>query len=133
MRKEFVSYETALELKELGFNEECFWWYDFEGKLRQDIYTTNNNSKYFTEGNSCSAQLFQQAFKFFRDKYRLDCFIEKTTGGGDGISQIYVGIYYRHLCDVKDLNYSTKNVYDTYEEAEIECLKQLIKIAKQIV
>ena len=29
MKEQFIPYELALELKELGFNEECFgtWWF----------------------------------------------------------------------------------------------------------
>ena len=28
MEKEFVPYDLALELKDLGFGEECFAWYN---------------------------------------------------------------------------------------------------------
>ena len=32
MEKEFVTYEIALKIKDLGFNEECFRYYQ-NGKL----------------------------------------------------------------------------------------------------
>ena len=34
MNKEFIPYEQALELKELGFDEECFKYYTEMGTLR---------------------------------------------------------------------------------------------------
>ena len=38
MIKEFVSYEIALALKELGFDEPCFtYYYNVTGKLRTNI------------------------------------------------------------------------------------------------
>ena len=33
MEKEFVSYEQALALKELGFDEPCFGYYEPNGEL----------------------------------------------------------------------------------------------------
>ena len=33
MKNEFVTYEIALELKELGFDEPCFKAYDIKGVL----------------------------------------------------------------------------------------------------
>jgi hypothetical protein len=33
MEKEFISYEQALILKELGFNEPCFGWWFVDEKM----------------------------------------------------------------------------------------------------
>jgi hypothetical protein len=71
MDKEFVPYEQALALKELGFNEPCFACYDElkENKLSlSTIYSfapknaTNSNFKFNTY-----APLFQQVFKWFEE------------------------------------------------------------------
>ena len=44
MIKEFVSYEMALELKELGFDEPCFtYYYDISGELRKNISVDIHN------------------------------------------------------------------------------------------
>jgi hypothetical protein len=121
MEKEFILYEQALALKELGFDEECFWWYDFEKQLRKDIHGFNTNSKYFMEGSSCSAPLYQQVFRWFREKYNLKGHVEAVEYL-DGTPNTY------HWCIFNKYN----SGYDqlTYEEAELECLKKLIEIIK---
>jgi hypothetical protein len=70
MEKEFVTYEIASELKELGFDEPCLEAYDKNGML----YHSHKTDKLFTTLNSnlstqCSAPLFQQAFRWFEEKY----------------------------------------------------------------
>lgn len=58
----FVTYEIALKLKELGFDENCFGYYDlFNNKL---VYTFNvDNSKI-----ELKAALWQQAVDWFESK-----------------------------------------------------------------
>jgi hypothetical protein len=38
MNREFAPYEPSLNLKELGFNEPCFAWYDgrYPSSINQD-------------------------------------------------------------------------------------------------
>lgn len=55
MKKEFIPYQQALELKELGFNEKCAAHYCVQ------------------------APTYGQAFRFFRDKYNLRYSIGKTN------------------------------------------------------
>ena len=69
MEKEFVTYEIALELKELGFDEPCFgaW-------VNNELFITENeNPKIQSLSiNQCTAPLYQQAFRFLREKYGLE-------------------------------------------------------------
>ena len=73
MEKEFIPYELALELKELGFNEGCFGYY----------YTLNGKDWKFAEKSeyyrlddeiniggkfSLLAPLYQQAFRWLYQK-----------------------------------------------------------------
>ena len=119
MEKEFISYEQALALKELGFDEPCFWWYDFEKELRKDRIGVNSiNSKYFLNGNSCSAPLYQQAFRWLlalanKDKH----FTNKWT---ISYNEDYYSLF---------LGGCNMGVF----EAELECLKKLIEIVKENV
>jgi hypothetical protein len=65
MKKEFVTYDLALRMKQLGFDEPCLKAYDKNGIL----YHSHKTDKLFTVLNSnlstqCSAPLFQQAINF---------------------------------------------------------------------
>ena len=128
--KLFVEYEQALVLKELGFDEPCFRWYDerWGDDLHQDKYNTNKDL--FMTDLDCSAPLYQQAFRWFREKYDLHCWPEPTGSnrycckydGNDETGYRWVG-YLRN--DNKEILF-----YLTYEEAELHCLKKLIEIVK---
>jgi hypothetical protein len=135
MEKEFVPYEQALALKELGFNEECLSTYTWDG-FKYDVLThisenqaviksrlNINNDKY-----TCSAPLYQQAFRWFREKYN---FIGTILG--DGFNGELKGYYYS-VTEQGWINYyesiDDEKWYDTYEKAELECLKKLIEIVK---
>jgi hypothetical protein len=65
MKNEFVPYKEALALKELGFDYCCFCSYNSEGKL------AGNYGTYYKIHLSevTIAPLFQQAFRWFREKY----------------------------------------------------------------
>jgi len=120
MNKEFIPYEQALALKELGFDETCFRYYTKHGYL--DDYTPIGLSAYF----GCHAPLYQQAFRFFRDKYNYNCFVVSSPTSG----QFY---YYRE--DMSDRRNDSEpemtGKYDTYEEAEHACLLKLNELVKQ--
>jgi len=121
MTREFIPYEQALALKELGFDEPCFRWYDerWGDDLQQDKFNTNKDL--FMTDLDCSAPLYQQAFRWFRKKYQLDSSIALVANGYG---------FYIH----KNRNYTNKGesygMYITYEEAELECLVKLIEIVK---
>jgi hypothetical protein len=126
MNKEFIPYDQALALKELGFDEPCLGWYQ-DKTLRIDVNT--NQSIKFHEHlgrfKGCFfAPLYQQAFKWFREKYDLHAYVDSmrlTTGE----------TVYSYVIEITDGEESDdgKN-WRTYEEAEIACLKKLIEIAK---
>lgn len=59
MNKEFIPYKQALELKELGFDEDVFEWFDTETKDFCDVM------------KEVKAPLYQQAFRWFREKHNL--------------------------------------------------------------
>lgn len=123
----FVPYEQALELKELGFDEPCFSAYrNIDGeKLLMGLDKWYNLGKENTHIGYCAAPTFSQAFKFFREKYNLyGC--PKPTFSSLNPKQIVFFYYW-----IKDGEEFTKiKEYNTYEEAELECLKKLIQIVK---
>ena len=80
MEKEFVQYQEALELKELGFNEPCFgYYYTLNGKdwkfAEKNEYYKLDNEINIGSKFSLLAPTFSQAFRWFREKYEYNSFI----------------------------------------------------------
>ena len=75
MEKEFVSYEQALDLKELGFDELCICIYNREKSLRVNVFNNPNDrfkSVQLSYNNGkIPAPLYQQTFRWFREKFGL--------------------------------------------------------------
>ncbi|CAB4144655.1 hypothetical protein UFOVP458_53 [uncultured Caudovirales phage] len=125
MEKEFVSYEMALDLKELGFNEPCFtYYYNVSCKLRTNISVeTNNGWTYFPNKKSITlAPTFSQAFRFFREKHNLHSNIKcvNTTHNN----------HFRFEIELNGETLACTNRIDSYEKAELACLQKLIEITK---
>jgi hypothetical protein len=114
MKKDFIPYEQALALKGLGFGEPCYGWFD-TGYLRFGCY----ESEYVTGLGDLPAPLYQQAFRWFREKYGL-CLVIKPIDDKKldlGYNLLKNGLIIR--------------AYLTYEEAELACLKKLIELSTQ--
>ena len=139
MEKEFVNYEQALALKELGFDGKCLGAFDKKYKLAittseyWDVSSLYRLNDYFGKNTyKCLAPLYQQAFKWFRNKYKLQCYPMLDTENiywclfSDGIGSGF-------LMKDGDYGYDSEDhlEFKTYEEAELECLKKLIEIVKQ--
>ena len=128
MEKEFINYTEALALKELGFNEPCFFVYNRKNELVQKSptipleYCINIDGGH---GAQCTAPLYQQAFRWFREKYFIYPSIIQLRGWVNS----YKIIKWDSSCDATTV-YDSNN-YQTYEEAELECLIKLIEIVKQ--
>ena len=72
MNKEFIPYEQAMALKELGFDEPCIGWYNPQVNYKK--VTTDRYWAFHLTGeweNFKPSPLYQQAFRFFREKYNL--------------------------------------------------------------
>ena len=63
MEKEFLSYDLALKLKELGFDEECFGYYNNNrlGVYQNEDYYLSSDSP---PDNRIEAPLWQQVARF---------------------------------------------------------------------
>jgi len=110
MNKEFVTYEQAMALKELGFDEPCIGYY-YNGKLCFDSPGVNLTGP----SGEQPLPLYQQAFRWFREKY--------------GLYSVIDGLEHRQYYKITQLNSCSKE-YDTYEEAELAALDKLIEIVK---
>ena len=123
MEKLFLPYELALEIKTLGFDEPCLFDYNrWNTERLNDSYF--NYVNYNAGETMVSAPLFQQVFKWFREKYNLDKVIYPTLGSE---GNYYINIFKNYNSD-NSLYWNCS--YETLEEAELECLKKLIDIVK---
>jgi len=122
MEKEFVPYEQALALKELGFDEPCYDAYTHDGGGESTVPP----EKYNYRTDVIAAPLYQQAFRWFREKYHIIGEV-KYKGGLTTKTAWYNYVIYSQI-DWEDDNPNKQ--WKTYEEAELECLKKLIEIAK---
>lgn len=118
--KDIVPIQQERDLKELGFNfenEHCY--------LKEKLSLFKVEEPYDT----FDLILFSQAFRWFREKYKLypeinlhDREDEQTWR----FSIIILGEY--NL--VYNQNVAKEPYYKTYEEAELACLEKLIEIVK---
>jgi hypothetical protein len=140
MKTEFVSYELALKMKQLGFDEPCMAAFEDNGKLF--IYWNDLASKdeLFCSQKACEkldyeclVPTWQQAFRWFRENHNLRGFI----GFRPNIKQFDCHIYDMSLSGKEYVKQRTMEEFNkdpkvgTYEEAELECLKKLINIVKK--
>lgn len=125
MEKEFVPYEIALALKELGFDEPCFGFYGTDGYL---YLQHARNGNIFKRNNGCLSPTFSQTFRFFREKYDLQYTI---TWNKHYPKTPYEWEVRKSWRDEPLRPYGIGGMSATYEEAELECLKKLIEIAKE--
>lgn len=136
--KDFIPpYQEALALRELGFDEFCFGYFR-DGKLsgvnkwdRKDweFHIISNKDITNITHEIVLAPTYAQAFRFFREKYKLYQYIR----------QYYGEKFYFHIEDMvhprrwdeytvemlRSFNESTSQ-----EESELSCLKKLIEIVK---
>jgi hypothetical protein len=133
MEKEFVPPTESLALKELGFDEPTLYhWHNSEKNhpLTNEIYftgcqpSTNSGIKDIgNENHVWSAPLYQQAFRWFRERYQLYSFVKGEYEYG-GITPTYY-ITGKRQADIPG------GPFNTYEEAELACLRKLIEIVKE--
>ena len=155
LEKEFIPYEQALALKELGFDEPCFAYF-YHHQDYKILFDNPNQARDYNSiqvevndifdydeervrkglekfGDSVSRMTsiptFSQAFRWFREKYNLHQHVEQYCG-----EKFYFYIedmanprrFDEYPVDaLREFNESTSQ-----EESELECLKKLIEIIK---
>lgn len=128
MEKEFVPYEFALKLKTLGFDEPCFAkWIERDERDGGGIVLEmwNDEDTNYEVKSSTKAPTFSQAFRWFREEYKLHTEIRSFTAK-------YFTIIIQECKDiVRYIEYGGIDLkFNTYEEAEVACLTKLIEIVE---
>ena len=123
MEKEFIPYEQALTLKELGFNQKCLGQYNIsQGDKWIFSIDLSGEGQYPLTSPACITPLYQQAFRWFREKYDLD-----------GKPEYFLNDWYCFIInDMKEEDTSRRlfTEFPSYEEAELACLEKLIEIVE---
>jgi hypothetical protein len=136
MENEFVPYEEALALKELGFDEECFRYYThgstniMPGELMASkVAMAYNMTENQIDRFYIKAPLYQQAFRWFREKYNLLGNIYSNASGY--CWEIHDSIGGTHRFDSGESgDCEESGMFTTYKKAELACIKKLIEILK---
>ena len=142
MKKEFVPYELAVKLKDLGFDEPCFGYY-VDGELRGinlgieelggiepyyqrfGFHTLNNHDIDNPNKIVVTAPTFSQAFRWLLNRHNLYGIIIPTETMNWTFKTMTV---VEDVIEVPPYNHVDANDYSTYEEAELACLEKLIEI-----
>lgn len=125
---EFVPYTQAVEMRDLGFNEPCWrvgnpnghiiWkWFEVDSETVTVDAQQVLNTKYGPDWVEIPTH--QQCFNWFRKQYGLHSDIisqQRPNNFTYAFKVIGTEIFF--------------DGYDTYEAAELACLKTLIEIAK---
>ena len=127
--KDFTLYPEALELKQLGFDEPCFTFYQVEYHENSPIMVDDNDQYRITGFRTCknseiashyiSCPTYSQAFRWFRDNGKVV----------EIFSQLLPSNKYKWGFKIQGVEGITDGFF-TYEEAELACLKKLIEIVK---
>ena len=128
MTKEFVLYKQALALKELGFDEPCIMTY-LNGELDKELFLFNHSIRSHPTQEFISAPLYQQAFRFFREKHNLLGGVYSNASGWAWEIHDNIGGTHRfaseHTGDCLE-----SGMFTSFEKAELDCIKKLIEIVK---
>lgn len=147
MKEQFIPYQEALELKELGFNQPCFGFYNeicedndkagCSGKFTNMCGWTigrENTDDLSSRDFIVIAPLYQQAFDWFRKEHNALAIIFNDDGDVE-----FGNICFNYEIRFITITFKEKQKssvvgnyrYNTYEEARLACLQELIKIVKK--
>ena len=126
MKELFIPYTESLELKELGFDGKCFGHYvkniSRMGKGRISLRTERldyDDSQLIYELENIPT--FSQAFKWFREKGYENWIPHNEEG-----YQFVIKWEFKHFGGIEALH-----KINSYEQAELECLRKLIEIIEE--
>lgn len=126
MEKEFIPYQQALALKNLGYDWPCLSWYNLEQNRVMGSGEYDNEGQYYKH---VGLPLYQQVFRWFRERHKL--FMLMQVGQHNGEHQTFYFNVFKFGKNLYKSKFRSKTGVYTYEEAELACLKKLIEIVKE--
>lgn len=147
MNDQFVTYEIALALKELGFKEKCLTTYTNKGELssvwnvdpdiceRELLMEYTDDSLYCINGelllDYISAPLWQQVIDWFREKHQLYISINVEIFTLKHDFEIFIHTEGNSEPFVYQNESNSDNWSLTYEEAREQAILKAIELCKK--
>lgn len=139
MKKEFLKYKESSDLKKLGFDEQCFGYFENQDKnlvisfdnlslndeqnKRPRLFITDNRNSILPQW-ATSAPTYSQARNWIFKKYG---YFSEVFMDDDGT----FGYLISKIIEEGRLDKPLKRQFKKQEKAELDCLKDLIKIVKK--
>lgn len=119
--EDYVSFEQAKALKELGFNWTSYNYYDDD----RSLITTSHDEYYSEFKGRTTAPTLSQAQKWLREIHKLDC-----NANCDPYCLKWFWYVFSTIKSCEGIN-QNENFFDTYEEALSESIDKAIEIIKK--
>jgi len=119
VEKYFVTYNQAIGLKRLGFDDPCISYFDTCCQFRG---LSHNLTYQILKNDGVLAPLKSQVFEWARDKYNINICIswrDDLLNYDISLTEMKKGGYFYY-----------KESFNNYEEAESACIDKLIEVIK---
>ena len=128
MKKQYVPYPIAIEMKALGFDEECYAYYDKDGEAYEfeyyDIDRTNSTLQSDYGGDKdCTAPLWQQVLEWLDSKgIFIDIIYHKSEK---------FAAFVMNWCDISITDALSFELYKSRNEAQEAAILEALKYMKK--
>lgn len=119
MKKDIILFKQAFELKQLGFDEECFAFHQAIVPESVHLVPCWEVIQSVLAETDCVAPTYSQAFRWFRDKHKLTSWVYNS----DVDKFFYTILQNGRIVKAHES-------FKSHEEAETACLDKLLEIAK---
>lgn len=123
MKNLFVPYNESILLRNIEFDLECLATIDQTEFIH--IKGTKNLPRGSMVYNTIECPLYAQAFEWFRVKHNISSYV-RADWQPDWNAYSYQSYFNQDKEQLNLIKY-----YKTYEEAELACLQELIKIVSE--
>lgn len=122
MNDDFAPFELAVKLKEKGFNEKCYHYYQKEVLLTEICWNRYNRGT----ANRCSAPTISQVLKWLREEKKIYIVIavNPTLSTKDKIAYYYQ--VYSNSNGVTSDYYESEECYAQWEDCTIDSIKYVL-------
>jgi hypothetical protein len=120
MNKEIVLYTEALSLRDLGFKENCFGFYNIAGTFVPDYNVTIENINKLELKDCCLAPTYLAVLKWFREVHHIDGWVVPY--------HTLRGQRYGIMIEGDNSGADQDSDFESFEEAELHLVQLLIKI-----